>query len=201
MLQDEGAITNIEELIPIVAELEHQAEAFRQQLPAAISFPDVPQICSSEWKQYSRGRYYRVLDLMHRPFLFVIVHDPSTANNTVVRDLAEKCLLNGLRYLQHSHASHRHHGLWLQLRNELKAASLLIAASKSVAVQLGRLRLPNGWEEAVTKTLSTFNYWSVEYPPCKTYANVLLTMARSSPLASATQRSETSRCVGVEETS
>lgn len=164
----------IEDLIPIMAEFERQAETFRSQLPPAISFPDVPEPASTDWKQFSRGRYYRVLELMHRPFLFAAIHDPHSCS-LAVRALAEKALFNALRYLQHSHTRHRHHGLWLQLRNELKHASLLLAASRSEAP----VRLPDGWDAAVAKTLATLEYWSVEFASCKTYANVILTLAGS----------------------
>lgn len=163
---------SIEELIPIVAEFERQAETFREHLPPAIKFPDVPEIASTEWQQYSRGRYYRVLELMHRPFLFTALHEPGCS--PIIRALAEKALVNALRYLQHSHIKHRHHGTWLQLRNELKEASLLLAASKSTG-----LRMPHGWESGISKSLATFDYWSLEFPSCKTYANVILTLADS----------------------
>jgi hypothetical protein len=163
---------SIEELIPVVAEFERQAEAFREQLPPTIKFPDVPQVASTEWKQYSRGRYYRVLELMHRPFLFTALHDPGCS--PFVRTLAEKGLANALKYLQHSRVNHRHHGTWLQLRNELRASTLLLAASKST-----ELRMPQGWDAGVAKSLATFNYWSTEFPSCKTYADVILNLADS----------------------
>lgn len=162
---------NIEELIPIVAEFERQAEELREHLPPAIKFPDVPHVASTEWKQYSRGRYYRVLELMHRPFLFTAIHE--TDCSPVVRALAEKGLLNALRYIEHSRLNHRHHGTWLQLRNQLKETSLLLAASKSA---MG-LMMPHGWEAGVAKSLATYDYWSWEFPSCKTYGNVLLTLA------------------------
>lgn len=179
---ESSSTTTIEDLIPIVAEFEHQAELFRKQLPEAISFPDVPQKCDTEWKQYSRGRYYRLLELMHRPFLFAVLHAQRVVNDSVICDLAEKSLVNALRYLEHSHRSHRHHGLWLQLRNELKEASLLLAASKCGAATSGMLSLPAEWEASIAKTLETFDYWSWEFPSCKTYANILLTMANAPAL-------------------
>lgn len=165
-----------EELIPIVAEFERQAETFREHLPPPIRFPDVPQTAGTEWQQFSRGRYYRVLELMHRPFLFAAVHDPGCS--PIVRALAEKALVNALRYIQHSCIRHRHHGTWLQLRNGLKATSLLLAATRSVW-----LKKPHGWEAGVAKSLDTFNYWSSEFPSCKTYAHVIRTIANS-PLGS-----------------
>lgn len=165
--------TRIEELIPIVAEFERQVEAFRDFLPPAVKFPDVPQKTNTEWQQYSRGRYYRVLELMHRPFLFVAIHEPDCSPD--VRILAEKGLYNALRYLQHSHTGHRHHGTWLQLRNELREASLLLAASTSRS-----LNMPDGWHGGITKALATFEYWSWELSSCDTYASVIQTLSQFS---------------------
>ncbi|KAG4436386.1 hypothetical protein IFR05_008142 [Cadophora sp. M221] len=162
----------IEELIPVVAEFERQAETFRENLPPSIQFPDVSQFASTEWQQYSRGRYYRVLELMHRPFLFTAIHEPDCS--ATVRELAEKGLFNALRYLQHSHTGHRHHGTWLQLRNMLKAASILLSASRSK-----RLKMPYGWETGIDKTLAAYEYWAWEFPSCKTYAGVILALANS----------------------
>lgn len=169
--------SSIGELVPIVAEFERQAETFRDFLPPALKFPDVPELASTEWQQYSRGRYYRVLELMHRPFLFAAIHEPSCS--PTIRALAEKGLVNALRYLQHSHISHRHHGTWLHLRNELKEASLLLAASRS-----STLKMPEGWDPAISKSLATFNYWTWEFPSCKKYADVILVLSKS-PFANA----------------
>ncbi|CRK12961.1 hypothetical protein BN1723_009871 [Verticillium longisporum] len=164
---------SVQQLIPIVAEFEQQAETFRENLPPAVKFPDVPEAASTEWKQYSRGRYYRLLELMHRPFLFNAIHDPGCS--PVVRSLAEKGLQNALRYIQHSHICHRHHGTWLQLRNELKEASLLLAASKTTW-----LAMPRGWEAGIAKAQATFDHWSSEFPSCRTYSNVFRKLAESS---------------------
>ncbi|CAH0055975.1 unnamed protein product [Clonostachys solani] len=161
---------DIQELVPIVAEFEHQVHTFREQLPHAMQFPDVPELASTEWQQYTRGRYYRVLELMHRPFLFTALHDPNCG--PVVHTLAEKSLFNALKYLEHSHTNHRHHGTWLQLRNQLKETSLLLAASK-----VNGLAMPEGWEAGVSKSLSTFDYWLQEFPSCKTYTSIILTLA------------------------
>lgn len=168
--------SNVEELIPVVAEFERQAETFREFLPPAVQFPDVPEPARTEWQQYSRGRYYRVLELMHRPFLFAVLHaaDLDRCGPTIHR-LAEKALFNAVRYLQHSNTRHRHHGKWLQLRNEFKAAALLLAASRSSAP----LNMPDGWCESVDKALVTFEYWSWEFPSCETYTKVLSTLSGS----------------------
>lgn len=172
-IRSPSASASVQDLIPVIAEFERQAEAFRSLLPPSINFPDVPTAAATEWKQYSRGRYYRLLELMHRPFLFDVVHKPPGTCDPAVRVLAEKALFNALRYLQHSHVTHRHHGTWLQLRNELKEASLLLVAAKSPA----GLSLPEGWRDGVSKALITLEYWSSEFSQCKMYAEVLLALS------------------------
>lgn len=157
-----------EELIPIVEEFERQAESWRDHLPPQTRFPDAPTPTDTEWQQYSRGRYYCVLELMHRPFVFATLH--SSSCSPVVHTLASKGLDNALKYLQHCHLSHRHHGRWLQFRISLKHASLLLAASGS------GLKMPLGWYNGVERTFRCFEYWGWESPSCESYANVLVTL-------------------------
>lgn len=160
--------TTSEDLIPIVEEFERQAESWREHLPQQIKFPDVPTPTDTEWQQYSRGRYYCVLELMHRPFVFAAIHVPDCS--PVVHVLANKGLTNAFKYLQHCHLSHRHHGKWLQFRNALKQASLLLAASGS------GLEMPLGWYGGVERTTRCFEYWGWESPSCESYGNVLVTL-------------------------
>lgn len=172
---------DVNELVTIVAEFERHFEAFRDHLPISIQFDDVPHVATTEWKQYTRGRYYRTLELMHRPFLFTVLHEPqyqqqaaAATNTTNINELAEKSLFNALRYLQHSNVTHRHHGTWLQLRNELREACLLLAAARGGGPHL---RMPDGWEDGIAKALATFEYWACEFPSCETYARVIHTLA------------------------
>lgn len=158
----------IQDVVPIVEEFERQTHAWREHLPSKISFPDVPQSTDTELKQYSRGRYYRVLELMYRPFIFAAIHVIGCSQT--VRDLASRGLSNALKYLQHCHMTHRHHGRWLQLRNALKATCLLLASSRS------KLDMPDGWYDGVANTLQMLQYWRVEFPSCQSYIDVILVM-------------------------
>lgn len=161
----------LEELIPIVVEFERQVQTWREHIPLNINFPDVPQPATTEWQHYSRGRYYRVLELMYRPFVFSAIHVPGCS--ATVLELAHKGLSNGFKYLQHCHLTHRNHGLWLQLRNELKETCLLLAAARS------NLDMPVGWYSGVKKTLESFEYWRAEFPPCQSYRDVVVAMDSS----------------------
>jgi hypothetical protein len=160
--------TAIEELIPIALEFERQAYSWREHLPSRVGFPDVPEFAETECKQYSRGRYYRVLELIYRPFVFTALHKPGCGQ--VVRDLASKGLRYALNYLQHCHLTHRHHGRWLQLRNELREVCLLLVASRS------GIDMPSGWLTAVENTLKSLDYWKLEYPAYKSYTDVIMAL-------------------------
>ncbi|RSL92094.1 hypothetical protein CEP52_014009 [Fusarium oligoseptatum] len=160
----------VEDLVPIVAGFRNQVQSFRELLPEAIKFPDVPEPASTEWEHYSRGRYYRVLELMHRPFVFGAIHDPTCS--PAIQALAKTGLENGLKYLQHSRTSHRHHGLWLQLRNQVRISSLLLAAST-----IPNFTMPEGWYDGILRTLATLDYWECEFPSCKSYKEVILTLS------------------------
>ncbi|KAM5343914.1 hypothetical protein ACJ41O_012451 [Fusarium nematophilum] len=158
----------IEELIPVVVEFERQTQTWREHLPPNINFPDVPEPAATEWQHYSRGRYYRVLELMYRPFIFLAIHAASCS--PITRELASKGLSYASKYLQHCHLTHRHHGLWLQLRNELRETCLLLASARS------NLEMPDGWYSGVKKTLESFEYWRTEFPPCQSYLEVVLAL-------------------------
>ncbi|KAJ4181542.1 hypothetical protein NW767_014129 [Fusarium falciforme] len=160
----------IEDLVPIMAGFQNQVHSFRELLPEAIKFPDVPEPASTEWEHYSRGRYYRVLELVHRPFVFMAIHDPTCS--PAIQALAKEGLESGLKYLQHSQTSHRHHGLWLQLRNQVRISSLLLAAST-----IPHFTMPDGWYAGISRTLATLDYWSCEFPSCKSYRDVILTLS------------------------
>lgn len=140
----------IQDLISIVVELDRQTQTWRNHLPPDISFEDVPQTVNTEWQQYSRGRYYRVLELMYRPFVFMAIHSPDCSET--IRELASKGLGMAFKYLQHCHLTHRHHGLWLQLRNELREGCLLLAAARS------GLEMPHGWHSGIKKTVESLRY-------------------------------------------
>lgn len=160
--------TASEDLIPIVEEFERQVESWRTYLPQQIEFPDAPTPTDTEWQHFSRGRYYCVLELMHRPFVFAAIHVPNCS--PVVHALARKSLQNASKYLQHCNLSHRHHGKWLQFRIALKQASLLLAASGS------GLEMPLGWYDGVERTIRCLEYWAWESPPCQSYVDVLVTL-------------------------
>lgn len=157
--------TVVEELIPVTLELERQVHAWREHLPPRMQFPDVPRPAQTEWQQHLRAPYYRVLELLHRPFVFAAIHHQNPS--PMVSMLASKGLDGACTYLLHGHPTHRHHGRFLQLRYELKISCILFAASGS------NVEMPPGWYEAVQGALRSLRYWQWEAPLYKTYIEVL----------------------------
>lgn len=155
----------IKDLVPVVAELERQVHTWRENLPPQLQFPDVPQAADTEWKHYSRSRYYRVLELMFRPFLFTAIHVPEC--EAAVRYLAGKGLASASQYLAHCAIAHRHQGLWLKLRNQLREACLLLGAA------IAGLEMPPDWYAGIERTVRSFRLWEREYPPCQSYLRVV----------------------------
>lgn len=158
----------MEELVPIVVELERQVHTWRENLPLQVQFPDIPHAADTEWKHYSRSRYYRVLELMFRPFIFMAIHVPECS--PTVRSLASKGLSSALKYLLHCDITHRHQGLWLKLRNQFKETCLLLAAA------IAGLEMPQHWYTGIQKTIQSLECWHQEFPSCQSYINVTHTL-------------------------
>lgn len=158
----------IEELVPIVVELERQAHKWRENLPLQVQFPDVPHTADTEWKHYSRSRYYRVLELMFRPFIFTAIHVPECS--PTVRALASKGLSSALKYLLHCDLTHRHQGLWLTLRNQLKETCILLASA------IAGLEMPQDWYTGIQRTIQSLKCWRQEFPSWQSYINVIDTL-------------------------
>lgn len=162
--------SSVEEYAPLALELERQVHAWREHLPHSTRFPDAPQPADIEWKQHTRGPYYRVLGLIFRPFIFSVIHNPNST--PMVQQLASKGLRSAQKYIQGGHPTHGHHGRWLQLRYELKEVCLLFAASQS------GVEMPPGWYSAIQSSFRAWRYWEAEVPFVKSYTNVAIALDR-----------------------
>lgn len=162
----------VEEFIPISLELERQAHAWREHLPPSLRFAyeAIPRPADTEWKLHLRAPYYRVLELIYRPFIYAAIHH--SAPSAIVRALASKGLDNACTYLLHGHPTLRHHGRWLQMRYEIKATCLLLAASKS------DVEMPQGWYDAVQVSNRSLRYWAWEAPFCRSYIHLVHTLEK-----------------------
>lgn len=157
----------LDEYNHIALELERQTLAWREQLPPSIQFPDPPTPADTEWQLYSRAPFLRTLELLHRPFVFAVLHElvpPSAA----VRERANKGLWYAFKYLQGCHPTHSHHGRALQLRNEMKAVCILFAACGCAD-----LDPPAGWYDAVRAHVRSLRYWERGAPFLRSYIGVM----------------------------
>lgn len=155
----------LEDFAPIALEFERQVQSWRKNLPPCVQFPDLPHPAGTEWKLHTRGPYLRVLELMHRPFIFMAIHQPQL--RPLVGDLAAKGLERACLYLQGGHPTLRHHGRWLQLRDELKQICVLFAASRSSVM------MPRGWYKAVQDSLRAMKRWQKEAPFVRSYLDIV----------------------------
>lgn len=162
-----GAGYPIEDLIPIAQEFVRQLEGWHQSLPGPISFPLSPEELQSEVRYFSRSRYFLVSEMLHRPFLCYVIHNSTATVNTEVLAFANKGLCFARDYLLASNHGHRHHGKWLQLRRELTASCLLLAASES------GLEMPTEWYRGVERGRHNFQQWMEELPSLASFTQIL----------------------------
>ena len=141
----------------MTVEFERQITSWHESPPDSMSFSTSPITVDSELRYFLRSRYYLISELLHRPFLCYAIHNPELATPEVL-ERAQKCLVFSANYLMHSNHTHRHHGKWLQLRREVTAACLLLAASST------NIGLPQGWDIGVERALAHLQYWSMELP-------------------------------------
>ena len=134
-----------------------QLDSWYKSLLQAIAFPIDQQPLQNELQYFLRLRYIVASELLHRPFIYYAVHNP-TSTSTEARDLVEVGLAFGLDYLLQSNHTHRRHGKWLQLRRELTQSCILLAASGS------HLRMSQGLQEGLTMAKTHMRYWAIEAP-------------------------------------
>ncbi|KAH8799046.1 hypothetical protein F5884DRAFT_131737 [Xylogone sp. PMI_703] len=156
----------ISQLLPTVIEFERQLDVWHRSLPSSIAFSPMPEPLPSELQYFSRSRYYLVSGLLYRPFICYVVHNPACADSEV-RTMASKGISYAFNYLIASNHGHRHHGKWLQLRRELTASCLLLAASGA------GLAMPENWHYGVERAQASFRYWSRESSALKSYIELV----------------------------
>lgn len=156
----------IHHLISTTIEFERQLSLWRESLPSRMAFSVIPLPLDNELKYFLRSRYYLISELLYRPFLCYAIHS-TTEVSVEVMELAHKGLQYALNYLVQSNHTHRHHGKWLQLRREVTAVSLLLAASKS------SVEMPVGWYAGVRRAQESLKYWSMESPFLESYLDTV----------------------------
>lgn len=155
--------STIQQLIPETAEFERQLVSWHESLPLSVVFPDSPATEDSELRYFLLSRYYLTAELLHRPFLCYSIHNHGDAS---------KCLAFAFSYHIHSNHTHRHHGKWLQLRREVTAACLLLAAFGN------GIEMPLGWRSGVDRAQKHLHHWSTEASFLGCWAEVVRSVNR-----------------------
>lgn len=155
----------LDELAPVILELKRQVLSWRENLPPRVRFDDIPQPNESEWSLHLRGPYFTQLEIMHRPFVYAAIHDPSS--RWPVMDLAAEGMAYACSYLCSGHPTLLHHGRWFQLRYELVVMCTMTASAAS------DIKMPRGWRDAIRSKMRSLEYWQMESPSYKSYLDVI----------------------------
>jgi hypothetical protein len=159
-----------ETFIPLAVEFERQIKSWRESLPPTISLPATSNSALANIQPYTSRYSYGVgSNLMYKPFICYVLHNPELASPGV-HAMAQKGFSLVLDDLLHSNHTYRSYRKWWQLRFELMGACyLLLAATLS-------LQLPNHWHAGVRRVRSHLLYWSSEAPFLESYLDVLSAM-------------------------
>jgi len=150
-----------------------ELESWHSHLPPQLVFPnplatptgqpvDIP---SNELSFFLMTRYVGVMEWIHRPFLYLVLH--TTDENSLPaqsRVLAQKTLELSATLIRLVAAQHRHGGIWGLIRRSFGAATLLISAARSIGILRNAalyptLSLPRDWVELVELSLETIRSW------------------------------------------
>lgn len=142
-------------------------------IPELVASPDPtnPDLHSQELRSLLQVRLLEFRELIHRPFLYLAIHESTTSSvrqtiDPYVQRCLDACVQNTLRG---SHR-HRHHGTWYQNRIIFGEALLILAAVKS-----RRVDVPPIWRDAVNNSISGLKFWELEAPDLQR-ARVILQM-------------------------
>ena len=114
-------------------------------------------------------RFPDILERIHRPFLYLALHLPEP--NPILQLISpqvQKCLTACIKDAAKGSHRHRHHGTWYENRSIFAKSLLLLAAVKS-----RRVHVPEGWNEAVRKTIIGLRFWKREAPDLGKAAEIL----------------------------
>ncbi|KAI1414455.1 hypothetical protein F5Y13DRAFT_178751 [Hypoxylon sp. FL1857] len=158
-----------------------ELESWRNHLPFQLQFPssmseslDIPELPGNELSFFLQTRYVCVIEWLHRPFLYYILHPNSSQtqawNQLPSASLAQQSIDGSCLLIQLVAAHHRHGGIWGLIRRSFICALLLIAVAR-YNLRNGDLenqipppdahciRLPPDWRRFPQMTLTTIERW------------------------------------------
>jgi hypothetical protein len=169
-------VESINAALTELAMYEIQLQEWHDSLPEFINFPmpqgDISPL-SDELRQYLRGRFLAIRELMYRPFIqLCVTHVIDVPSPLLIRvsDVASQALQYCVFRLQATAPPQSlHHGLWFQMRNATTCSLILIAADRARTDQNAKriaamgLKMPIGWRERILEEMESLTrYWGVK---------------------------------------
>ncbi|PWW80694.1 hypothetical protein C7212DRAFT_274012 [Tuber magnatum] len=148
-----------EDLLSSANEFELQLNLWYSCLPHVLKFPlDSRDPCHDERLQYLRQRYWWIVSMLYRPFLYHLIHHPTPPQALATRMTvyARKGLEIDANFILSNVITHRHHGAWLTIR-AVTGNSLVLGAAK-----IAGMMMPAGWRDAITAARNCLVYWESE---------------------------------------
>jgi hypothetical protein len=97
---------------------------------------------------------------IHRPFLYIAIHQPAHSPiQVIIEPYVQRCLDACLKQSLKGSHRHRHHGTWYQNRKIFAQCLLILAAVKSQ-----HINVPTGWRHAVKTCIAGLGFWEGEAP-------------------------------------
>ncbi|KAK5045720.1 hypothetical protein LTR84_009089 [Exophiala bonariae] len=151
------------------AQFEEEIDIWCAHIPPKITW-DVSRASTDELSYYIHGRAMSCREIIHRPFLYNVIHHMGSDNSHWLQAtaLAKKCLQLCVENAFHLSSHSRHHGTWYVARTSVTRALLLLAAARS-----GKIELPERWKDAVEVCMMTVQKWYDEAPDLKQAASVV----------------------------
>ncbi|KAF5013642.1 hypothetical protein FDECE_369 [Fusarium decemcellulare] len=150
-----------------------ELESWHAHLPTQLAFDDPfktrpgdsIQLPSNEFSFFLLTRYVGVMEWIHRPFLYMLLH--GDGETSYLFPLAQRAVDSAAALVRLVAAQHRHGGIWGLVRRSFGAALVLTAAachaegihSSVVAASSAMITLPVDWRDLVKLSLTTIRRW------------------------------------------
>jgi hypothetical protein len=146
-------------------------------VPPSLRVDNSDAQSTNELGLHVRSRYRSTRVLIHRPFLYLIVHDkvpPTHQRRALIEHYAQECIESCIVSINDTTYHHRHHGTWYTARIAFNCALCILAAAKST-----RMSISNSWHAAILRTITILRFWEGEAINLQLSRQVLESLAGS----------------------
>lgn len=163
---------SISRLYYIAEELDAQVLQWWDTIPGSPT----PE-CRADTDELTYMLYLNYADLRERiwrPFVYIAIHAESSEANALLVAGASKCIEMSIGMLENALLKHRHHGCWQTIRCMFSKALVILAAARSLRVQL-----PSEWRYHIEAFQKYMQYWQAEAPDIGVASQALTTLLPS----------------------